>query len=154
MYYDKNTAHTPSKEGVSTATEGLAFITGNPQGYRSIFCIPKAGHECNIHITAGGEAVGWYKLVYIGNSTSDGLAQIHELDVGSLTLEGYASQSFDSKIKPYPVIDGYTCVGVLGGHGAGDTGLQFSAGSVWVYNPAPTQKSWTNVIFDLLYVKS
>lgn len=90
----------------------------------------------------------------LNSGISEGLVKIYELDAGSTTLEAYGSFNFEYEVRPYPVIDGYTCVGILGGHGVGSTGLQFSAGSVWVYNPASTQKTWTNVIFDLLYVKS
>ena len=61
-YYDEHTANTPYKAGLSSAAEGVAIITGSPEGWKSIFCIPKSGREFQIHLTVSGEALGWFKI--------------------------------------------------------------------------------------------
>lgn len=52
-----------------------------------------------------------------------------------------------------PTYDGYTCLGCVGGHGSGQIGL-IVASNGWVFNSSNTKKTFTNIVWYLLYIRN
>ena len=63
VYYDMQTANTPYKAGITSATQGIAFITGF-SGWRTIYCIPNGALKSFIYVVVNDVAYGWYENPY------------------------------------------------------------------------------------------